>query len=860
MRAILALCFAATVATGHRALRGAARAPRPLRGARARAVAPAPGPAAPDERPAFDFGRCAELGALAFDAYAPAEGGTWEVGSDGASVGYVCPRLACEVAEAVLRVRPLAVRGLPRSAARGVRDLLSARALRSPPCTLELSVLEGRTMAGADDVNAPARDVQRAHAERRRTGWLPSTAATFGPAPAGARASPPERAAEGGGNGGDGAAVSAAQAATAVAAPAEEGSDDGAYSLLVRFAAPSDRPRLRVSLRAARGPSADPRRPPLGACLLPLSALARDARAAGAPPARFSLPLRYAAPVGPGLLLGGALGLCSLGGAAGAVAGAALGAAGSARVRTAWIELEAELLPLPAAGALDATPDAAAAAARAVGLSAATGTPVTSVTPGVRWVDDLAPSTARFERMAYVDDERTDTQAVLWRDHAARELVLAFRGTEQSRPRDALTDAAIAQVRWPHGGGAAVCLDHDALAPRAQLHSGFERAWAAVSPRVAEIILAATGAGDRVGARRARRAGARDASTHGDGAREWSLYCTGHSLGGALATVAALELAQSEGLPLRHVGVYSFGSPRVGNAELCARVDRAVPEAFRVVNGQDAVPRLPRGAAAALARGALGGILDYAHSGTTVLIRESGEPACEVLERVGARAGGGGGGDGGVSADGGGARADPLELLDSPYPDPLEALERRWARSDANARSAKAEGGGEGDGEGGGEDGVEARAQRARAALRGAIAAGGAAAWAEVRRALRATRTGGSRGSAPAANRARSAFGASAARVADAAGLRRLRTRLRLSDAAALVGIELSASFVEAELQMARALRSGEALSHHLEPSYFAAMSNAAASLRAAPDAVAGGGGGGGERAGVVRAPAEEAE
>ena len=42
------------------------------------------------------------------------------------------------------------------------------------------------------------------------------------------------------------------------------------------------------------------------------------------------------------------------------------------------------------------------------------------------------------------------------------------------------------------------------------------------------------------------------------------IYVTGHSLGGAIATICAFDLA-TRGLNLR--GVVTFGSPRLGNSE-----------------------------------------------------------------------------------------------------------------------------------------------------------------------------------------------------------------------------------------------------------------------------------------------------
>ena len=41
-----------------------------------------------------------------------------------------------------------------------------------------------------------------------------------------------------------------------------------------------------------------------------------------------------------------------------------------------------------------------------------------------------------------------------------------------------------------------------------------------------------------------------------------SIYVTGHSLGGALATIAALDIKHTYDVPIK---VYTFGQPRVGN-------------------------------------------------------------------------------------------------------------------------------------------------------------------------------------------------------------------------------------------------------------------------------------------------------
>lgn len=64
------------------------------------------------------------------------------------------------------------------------------------------------------------------------------------------------------------------------------------------------------------------------------------------------------------------------------------------------------------------------------------------------------------------------------------------------------------------------------------------------------------------------------------------IWFTGHSLGAALATIAAARYATLS--PVQ--GLYTFGSPRVGNAAFAQTVPG---NAFRIVNNNDIVARLP---------------------------------------------------------------------------------------------------------------------------------------------------------------------------------------------------------------------------------------------------------------------------
>ncbi|WP_225446435.1 lipase family protein [Paenibacillus rhizovicinus] len=69
------------------------------------------------------------------------------------------------------------------------------------------------------------------------------------------------------------------------------------------------------------------------------------------------------------------------------------------------------------------------------------------------------------------------------------------------------------------------------------------------------------------------------------------LFVTGHSLGGALATLASLDIAVNR-KPVSLIN-YTFGAPRVGDPSFVRSYNAAVPISFRVQNEFDVVPHLP---------------------------------------------------------------------------------------------------------------------------------------------------------------------------------------------------------------------------------------------------------------------------
>ncbi|GMT04641.1 hypothetical protein PENTCL1PPCAC_26815, partial [Pristionchus entomophagus] len=72
-----------------------------------------------------------------------------------------------------------------------------------------------------------------------------------------------------------------------------------------------------------------------------------------------------------------------------------------------------------------------------------------------------------------------------------------------------------------------------------------------------------------------------------------SLILTGHSLGGALASLAAAQTVKIGRCSVSQVKLYTFGQPRVGTYQFSKNFDDLGIESYRIVHGSDAVPALP---------------------------------------------------------------------------------------------------------------------------------------------------------------------------------------------------------------------------------------------------------------------------
>lgn len=206
---------------------------------------------------------------------------------------------------------------------------------------------------------------------------------------------------------------------------------------------------------------------------------------------------------------------------------------------------------------------------------------------------------SEFEKICFLDNPYTDTQVAIWRDTERKRLVIAFRGTEQAKWKDLRTDLMVAPVGLnPERIGGD-------FKQEVQVHSGFLSAYDSVRTRIMSLIKLSIGLKDDIL----------------ETSSKWYVYVTGHSLGGALATLHALELSSSQLAKLGAISVsmYNFGSPRVGNKKFAEVYNQRVKDSWRVVNHRDIIPTVPH-------------LMGYCHVAQPVYLA-AGDPS-NILENM----------------------------------------------------------------------------------------------------------------------------------------------------------------------------------------------------------------------------------
>lgn len=147
------------------------------------------------------------------------------------------------------------------------------------------------------------------------------------------------------------------------------------------------------------------------------------------------------------------------------------------------------------------------------------------------------------------------------------DVYVTFRGTES--PEDWLVNVAVRQVPQQHSWG--------------NVEDGFANVYSQCASTILDAIRGASPA---------------------------RVIVTGHSMGGALATLCAADIRRAVDLTTT---VYTFASPRVGDPAFAQRFNADCPDTWRVVNTEDLITNVPPSTSAldARHRGLLDGILHF---------------------------------------------------------------------------------------------------------------------------------------------------------------------------------------------------------------------------------------------------------
>ncbi len=166
-----------------------------------------------------------------------------------------------------------------------------------------------------------------------------------------------------------------------------------------------------------------------------------------------------------------------------------------------------------------------------------------------------------FQLVKFIDNKNTDTQGFIAKDETR--LIIAFRGT--SSLKDAWTDIQISKKVFPSLGILSRIFSIKSLL-KAKAHEGFFRTYDSISDQVLDTIEKQLME------------------------KDYKIFLTGHSLGGALATLASLDLRKSKKYEVTN---YTFGAPKVGNKRFVKYYNKQVKDSYRVVNDEDPIPSIP---------------------------------------------------------------------------------------------------------------------------------------------------------------------------------------------------------------------------------------------------------------------------
>lgn len=218
----------------------------------------------------------------------------------------------------------------------------------------------------------------------------------------------------------------------------------------------------------------------------------------------------------------------------------------------------------------------------------------------------------------FFDDENSEKELVygISVNNKEKQIIVSFRGSVTLR--DLLTDAKVDMVRIPNPVEPETSV---------RIHHGFRDYLYGRSKRPPHVTLEKGQEGRKVDA--ILQKVVETVEQYPD----YSVYVTGHSLGGSLAILTSLELAADDRIP-KPVSCISIAAPRVGDGKFAtaffALEKSNAIRCLRIVNHGDIFPRIPqRGTnhcCCGIATFVLqGGDRTYHHVGIELVLQNNGE-------------------------------------------------------------------------------------------------------------------------------------------------------------------------------------------------------------------------------------------
>lgn len=185
----------------------------------------------------------------------------------------------------------------------------------------------------------------------------------------------------------------------------------------------------------------------------------------------------------------------------------------------------------------------------------------------------------------FISNKDTDTNAIIVDGHDR--ILVAFQGTKSLKNLMTDLNAFYTRLNRVLPTGLATPEGGNTWGDRAKVHRGFADAYTSVSREVIDSVSFQYKREPR------------------------PIYFSGHSLGGALATLCALDCFHNLDIVGEDITVITYGSPRVGNKEFQKAYDDKISAHWRVENVPDIIPSLPK--------------VGYMHVGKKVLITATGD-------------------------------------------------------------------------------------------------------------------------------------------------------------------------------------------------------------------------------------------